>query len=893
MGNVFRVFARDVKRVAKVPAAWLVALFLIVLPSLYAWFNVIGFWNPYENTGNLRICVVNEDAGTHDEVLGDLDLGSQIVDQLKDNDQLGWDFVDRDQAMQAVESGDAYAAFVIPQDFSSDMATILTGDFTAPKLEYYVNEKTGPVAPKITDTGATTLDTTVNDTFVSTASEAVAKGIDEWLGDSKTDLETAQGGAIDRLDAASGDVADARDALDELAASAEEAQGKADDAKQTLADAKAQAILLSSALGDVSALTGEATSGIVSFSTSMGSVLDQGSLLLSQSSAQTNAAIGQTASGIVAAQGDVDAAISRANAVVQENAQMAEALDAIVAGLPEGEGKDALAQAVALLQGANDQAQQTLDGLSVLSSDIAGTATSVSGASGSVDSAVQGTIESVDGFRASLSNDTVPSLSAGLGQIGTAANGLSSTVSGQVVLIDQTSSALDELKSTLQLSADALTQTDDLLAGIQSDFDTAATDIKALGSSNAIQELFDGDLDPQKVADFMMSPTTVQTEKLYPLNAYGSAMAPLFINLTLWIGAFMLMVIMRIEVDGEGVPGIKAWQRYLGRWLLLAFMVALQAIVCVTGCLAIGVQTASVPAFYLTAIGASLAYLSIQYALSGTLQHVGMGLCIILVFIQIPAATGLYPIEMTTGFFQAVYPAFPFTYGINAMREVIGGFYDGAWLHDMGVLAAFFVAFMAIGLAARPYVANLNRLFARQLEESDLINSEAVQLPERRYRLAQLIRVLSDRDEYRDAIKARATRFMKMYPRLKAGALVLGVAVPVAAMTVLAVTQAEKVVMLTVLLAWFVLLVGFLIVVEYVRDSLVRQAALDSMTDDEVLSLYVDRSKVERWHDSEAKVAHHAAHAPGSPMARPTVNPVMPRGKHAAGQKNPPKGGVR
>ena len=85
MGNVFRVFARDVKRVAKVPAAWLVALFLIVLPSLYAWFNVIGFWNPYENTGNLRICVVNEDAGTHDEVLGDLDLGSQIVDQLKDD----------------------------------------------------------------------------------------------------------------------------------------------------------------------------------------------------------------------------------------------------------------------------------------------------------------------------------------------------------------------------------------------------------------------------------------------------------------------------------------------------------------------------------------------------------------------------------------------------------------------------------------------------------------------------------------------------------------------------------------------------------------------------------------------------------------------------------------
>lgn len=895
MRNVFRVFARDVKRIAHVPAAWLVALFLIVLPSLYAWFNVVGFWNPYENTGNLRICVVNEDAGAHDDVLGDLDLGAQIVDQLKEDHQLGWDFVTREEAMQAVESGDAYAAFVIPQDFSSDMTTLLTGDFTAPKLEYYVNEKTGPVAPKITDTGATTLDTTVNDTFVSTASEAVAQGIDEWLGDSKADVQAAQSGALDRLDEAGDDVAAARSALDELAASAQEAQGKVDDAKRTLADAKAQAVLLSSALGDVSALTGDAAAGIVNFSTSMGSVLDQGSLLLSQSSAQANTAIGHTASGIVAASGDVDAAIARANAIVQENAQVADALDRVAQNLPDGEGKNALMQAATSLRNANGRAQQTLDGLSALSSDIADAASSASGASESVDAAVQGTLENADDFRATLANGTVPQLSAGLGQIGTAANGLASSVSGQVVLIDQTSSALDELKSTLQLSADALGQTDDLLAGIQSDFDTAATDITALGSSSAIEELFDGNLDPQNVADFMMSPTTVQTEKLYPLNAYGSAMAPLFINLTLWIGAFMLMVIMRIEVDGEGVPGIKPWQRYLGRWLLLAFMAALQAAVCVTGCLAIGVQTVSVPAFYLTAVGASLAYLSIQYALSSTLQHVGMGLCVVLVFIQIPAATGLYPIEMTTGFFQAVYPAFPFTYGINAMREVIGGFYDGAWLHDMGVLAAFFVAFMAIGLAARPYVANLNRLFARQLEESDLINSEAVQLPERRYRIAQIVRVLADRDEYRDAIKTRAMRFMRMYPRLKTAALVLGVAVPVVAMTALAVTQAEKVAMLTVLLVWLVLLVGFLIVVEYVRDSLTRQAALDTMSDDEVLSLYAAHGEMGEDRSTREKAAHRAAQDVGSSLARHAegVRAGQSRGKHAVNQDESPKGGVR
>ena len=106
MGNVLRVFWRDVKRIAKVPPAWLVVVFLIVLPSIYTWFNVIGFWNPYENTGNMRVCVVNEDKSVEDETLGHLDLGAQIIGELESNDQLGWFFVDREEAMREVESGE-------------------------------------------------------------------------------------------------------------------------------------------------------------------------------------------------------------------------------------------------------------------------------------------------------------------------------------------------------------------------------------------------------------------------------------------------------------------------------------------------------------------------------------------------------------------------------------------------------------------------------------------------------------------------------------------------------------------------------------------------------------------------------------------------------------------
>lgn len=870
MGNVLRVFWRDVKRIAKVPPAWLVVVFLIVLPSIYTWFNVIGFWNPYENTGNMRVCVVNEDRSVEDETLGHLDLGAQIIGELENNDQLGWFFVDREEAMREVESGEAYAAIVIPEDFSADMTTILSGDFQRPQIEYYVNEKLGPVAPKITDTGATTLDTTVNDAFVSTVSATVASTIDEKLAESKGDLETAKGSAVSKLEQGSAGVADAREALSNLATSADEAIGKVDLAKQSLSDAKNAAVLLSSGLGQASAITGEVNTGLVTFSTSMGTVLDHGSTLLSQTSSQTNSAIGQTANGIVAAAGSVDAALERGQAVVQENAQIIGVLRTLQQSLPDGEGKQAIGNVISDLETKNAQSQQTLDGLATLSSDTSALATSVSNASGSVDTAVQQTLGAVDGYRSTLSTTTIPAISSGLGDMGTAANGLSTTVSNQVLLIDQTSAVLDDLKTTLGLSADALRQTDELLSGLQGDLDTMKTDLAALGTSDALGDLVGEDgIDSEKIADFMLSPTQVETEELYPLNAYGSAMAPLFINLTLWIGVFMLMVIMRIEVDDESVRNLSITQRFFGRWLLLTIMVSLQAIVCCAGCLFIGVQTTNAPAFFLTAVLCSLAYLSIQYTLSTTLQHVGKALCVILVFVQIPGATGLYPIEMTPSFFQAVYPLFPFTYGIGAMRETISGFYDGAWMHDAGILLLFLVVFLAIGALARPYLTNLNHLFARQIEESGIVNGEPVQLPERRFKMAELLRVLADRAEYRSLIAARAARFMRMYPKFKMGAIVVGVLVPVVVTVIFALTETEKVVMLTGWLIWLVVIIAALIVVEFIRDNIRRQASLESMSDEEVRTLYSQRNSVgetcraEAAHAQEAGWASHVSEKGG------------------------------
>lgn len=844
MKNVLRVLKRDFLRILKAPASIVVVLALIVLPSLYTWFNVVGFWNPYGNTGNLRVCVVNEDAGSSSDLTGEINLGDMVVEQLHDNDQLGWDFVDYDIAMEAVKSGHAYAAFVLPRDFSADLLTLLSGDFQQPQLEYYVNEKMNPVSPKITDTGANTLDTTINSTFVATVAKTVTDALGEEVGVAQGKIDDAHTNALAGVDKAQQSISGARDSVQGLRDAADQSQTKVADAASLLSDAdevlgdlNGQMLIVQSLMGTTQTDVSKLTSGLMG-------AMDSGSIFLSQSAAKVNTAIGGAAGSVTEAQGRVDGAIAQGNAMVSASQAVVAQMEALVAQMDDNDpSKASLEKAIERLKQSNTNASRSLSELSDMSADMGRVAESVSSASDSVNTAVQTTISNADSYRRTLSSDTFPAINAGVGNLNVAVGNLAAAASAQRVLVDQAISLTGQLSETLTTARSALDQTDGVLADLQTSINTVKTDLVALKTSTAITDFFgDGTtIDAEKVASFMQSPTEVKTEYLFPLNAYGSGMAPLFINMSLWIGVFMLMVIMRIEVDDEGIENLTAAQRYIARYLFFGGMVSLQAIVCCVGCLAIGVQCESVALFLLTAVLASLTYLAIQLTLSTTLQHIGKGICVILIFVQIPGATGLYPIEMTSPFFQFIYPFFPFTYGINALRETIAGFYGLEWVSLIAHLGIFFAIFLAIGLALRPYFSNLIRMFAREIERSDIINGEEVHLPERRFRVAQLVRVLSDREDFRHRIADHAARFICWYPRLKRGALIVGIAVPAVIAVVFAVTAMEKVVVLTLWLVWLVLVLTFLVVVEFIRDNIERQASLNAMTDDEVRTLFAAR----------------------------------------------------
>ncbi|WP_369405130.1 YhgE/Pip family protein [Piscibacillus salipiscarius] len=144
----------------------------MILPSLYAWMNIEASWDPYGQTDQIKVGVVNNDTGStvRDE---EIHVGNELVEQLKDNDSMDWQFVDEETAMDKVEYGDYYAVIVIPDDFSEKLGTVINDQPTKAEVNYYVNEKINAIAPKITDKGATTIVEEISSSFISTVNGVI------------------------------------------------------------------------------------------------------------------------------------------------------------------------------------------------------------------------------------------------------------------------------------------------------------------------------------------------------------------------------------------------------------------------------------------------------------------------------------------------------------------------------------------------------------------------------------------------------------------------------------------------------------------------------------------------------------------------------------------------
>ena len=175
MKMIFKIFLRDLRNIRINIVALVVVMGLAILPSLYAWFNILSNWDPYgpESTGNLTVAVAYDDIGLQ---LGEtkINISENIIEGLKSNNSIGWVFTDSsEEAINGVWAGDYYAALIMPEDFTKDMISFLSDSITHPEIVYYTNQKKNAIAPKITDKAKTAVQAQINESFVSTLTKAL------------------------------------------------------------------------------------------------------------------------------------------------------------------------------------------------------------------------------------------------------------------------------------------------------------------------------------------------------------------------------------------------------------------------------------------------------------------------------------------------------------------------------------------------------------------------------------------------------------------------------------------------------------------------------------------------------------------------------------------------
>ena len=153
LGNIVEIMRNDFKAAFSNPIVTLVLIALIILPSLYALINIQACWDPYGNTGDVQFAIANLDNGSSFEGK-QLNIGNELVKDLKDNDKFDWTFVTEDELRDGVYKGDYYAGIVIPKNLTENVLSITTDDPQQAKLEYIVNMKANPVAAKLTDSAS-------------------------------------------------------------------------------------------------------------------------------------------------------------------------------------------------------------------------------------------------------------------------------------------------------------------------------------------------------------------------------------------------------------------------------------------------------------------------------------------------------------------------------------------------------------------------------------------------------------------------------------------------------------------------------------------------------------------------------------------------------------------
>ena len=703
MITIFRVFLSDVKRLRSNVVAIVIIMGLSIIPALYAWFNIMSNWDPYGTsaTSQMKVAVCSQDSGVEIGSLS-LNVGDEVITGLKENTTIGWVFTaSKDEALEGVNSGDYYAALIVPESFTTDFISFLGGDPKNPTIAYYENSKKNAIATKITGKAKTAVQEQVNQKVISTLTEVLTESgkILAENDENGVDIVVSTADQLDELDSSLQTYVNILNTFSLVTASASDlaesaqsllinTQGIFDSGQDSVSNMQSSVLSGAQTADTVSSLIG----------ISLDSVEQDLTLLSDQMDTLT---VGDSFDSI---RNQVDTAKTMSKSTISVLKDIFGETDQYVSAVDKS-FKQLNTDLTAFKKDANVTAQSLKHLKRTIKADIKDCKNSIRKIRNTYQYQVQPDV-----------SRSVLRMEQALIQTGKMLNNIESSFG----TIDR---ALESYQTTLDSGTDDITATKDYIVSLQSDIRKLSKSLRALSGDEQYNEMMDLlKNDPTLMASFMASPVSMETKAVYPIETYGSAMAPFYTVLAIWVGALILVALIHVKVAPVENLKVRPWQAYFGRYITFFLIGQAQTAITVLGELFyVDIQCPHPFLFWLASAASSFVFTLLIYSLTVAMGNVGEAVAVIVMVIQVAGAGGTFPIEVLPEVYQMIYKFLPFTYCMNALRECVGGLYKNDYWMDLRALGIYILISLFIGLVVAVPLRRLNKVIERSKEKSKVM----------------------------------------------------------------------------------------------------------------------------------------------------------------------------
>ena len=714
MKNIIEIFRKDIKEVFRKTNTWIIIVGLIFLPSMYAWPNILSSWDPYGHTNNIKVAVTSEDEGA--TVDGkELNLGKSLVEGLKNNKNLDWQFVsNKQEAEDGVRIGDYYASIVVPKNFSQDMTSVSRTEPKRATIEYTVNEKINAISPKITNSGASAIANNISKNFVETANGIIFEKLHEAGIKFEENLPSIEK-AKEEIFKLNDNFSTYESTLSELIGKVEYGYNILNNVQNTLPEIDRVATN-SIMIADKAGIT---INNIQGFNERLLPIINNHLNVVEEVSKEANVIAKELqqkpdkTEEIKARQKALDSRLQASTERLQLVKNIFEYFNKLSSERlfnNQLERVTTLSNDITTIKEVNNNIYNKMDHYDEIADTVKEEFVNKSARINEVSS----------NMNSKLNVEVAPLISQVLSKAEVNIDKVSGIIAGAQGELPAVERKLSETEVKISNAYGKLLSLQAQMPSAKSKIQKLTDEIKKIDNGIDKNQLFNLlKVDYKQQAEFFANPVKLQENKLYHIENYGSAMTPFYTVLSIWVGSLLMSSLLTTKVEDEENK-YKPYQKYFGRGLLFVIISLFQTLIITLGDMyVLGTQANSPYRFVLYALLISLLFSSIIYTIVCILGNVGKAVCIVLLVLQLGSSGGTFPIQMTSEFFQTLYPKVPFTYSIGLLREAVGGVYIPAVERDIKILFIYLIVVLAGGAILVSLKARSEKL-SRERERSKL-----------------------------------------------------------------------------------------------------------------------------------------------------------------------------